>query len=171
MERNGPGQQSSGDQRDPALVDLERLRHGGIPVHAEERLRELGHTGPGALAFTSDLSPDEAGLLRQRGYQPLGLVTGSAVYHVGFAYASAYQDTEVAQLSAAYNEATRLAVGRLSQEAHLAGAEGVVGVRYTMTRHEWTERVIEVQLVGTAVRGPHGQPQSPWLSDLIFDEM
>ncbi len=150
--------------------DLERLRRGGIPTEAEHRLRELSGARPGDLAFTSDLSPDEAALLRRRGYRVLGLVTGSAVYHVGVAYASAYQDCEVRELSGAYNEATRLAVTRMEQEARLLGAHGVVGVRYDMVRHEWSQKMIEVQLVGTAVTAPGAAPAEPWLSDLSGQE-
>ena len=147
-----------------------RLRAGGIPLQAEERLRELSAAGAGALAFTGDLSPDEAALLRRRGHDVLGLVTGSCVYHVGIAYASSYGDCEVQELSGAYNEATRLAVGRMEQEARLLGAHGVVGVRYDMVRHEWSEKLIEVQLVGTAVAGPGAAPAEPWLSDLSGQE-
>jgi uncharacterized protein YbjQ (UPF0145 family) len=150
--------------------DAVRLQQGGIPIGAEERLRELANARPGSLAFTSDLSPDESGLLRRRGYQPLGLVTGSCVYHVGTAYASAYSDCEVAELSGAYNEATRLAVTRMAQEARMVKAHGVVGVRFDMVRHEWGQKQIEVQLVGTAVRGPGAAPKVPWLSDLSGQE-
>jgi uncharacterized protein YbjQ (UPF0145 family) len=150
--------------------DAGRLQQGGIPIGAEQRLRELAEAKPGDLAFTSDLSPDEAALLRRRGYQPLGLVTGSCVYHVGTAYASAYSDSEVAVLSSAYNEATRLAVERMAQEARLVKAHGVVGVRFDMVRHEWGQKQIEVQLVGTAVRGPGAAPKTPWLSDLSGQE-
>jgi uncharacterized protein YbjQ (UPF0145 family) len=150
--------------------DQARLSQGGIPVEAEQRLRGLAQARPGSLAFTSDLSPDEAGLLRRRGYRVLGLVTGSSVYHVGIAYASAYQDCEVRELSGAYNEATRLAVGRMEQEARLLGAHGVVGVRFAMLRREWSEKLVEVQLVGTAVAGPGSAPQEPLLSDLSGQE-
>jgi uncharacterized protein YbjQ (UPF0145 family) len=158
------------EQEDRLTVDVERLRRGGIPVQAERRLLELGEAGAGHLAFTSDLSPDEAGLLRRHGYQPLGLVTGSAVYHVGQAYASIQGDVEVSVLSSAYDEATRLAVSRLEQEARAVKAEGVVGVRYSMLRQEWTQGLIEVQVIGTAVRGPQAGGQAPWLSDLSGQE-
>jgi uncharacterized protein YbjQ (UPF0145 family) len=130
--------------------DAVALRQGGIPTSARARLRELtADTG----AFTSDLAPDEMALLRLGGYRARGLVTGSAMYHVGQAYASASQDCEVHELSDAYNEATRLAVARMEQEVRELGAFGAVGVRYTVVRHEWADRTIEVQIVGTAARG------------------
>lgn len=187
--RKTPGEQALADQRRQEQQELQRLvverqaaererqrddstrlQQGGIPTQAEARLRELANAKPGALAFTGDLSPDEAALLRRRGYRVLGLVTGSAVYHVGTAYASAYQDCEVRELSGAYNEATRLAVTRMEQEARLLGAHGVVGVRYDMVRHEWSDKLIEVQLVGTAVAAPGAGRKEPWLSDLSGQE-
>jgi len=147
--------------------DVVALRQGGIPTSARERLRELA-AAPGA--FTSDLAPDEMALLRSRGYQARGLVTGSAMYHVGQAYASAWTDCEVQELSSAYNEATRLAVSRMEQEVRELGAHGAVGVRYTVVRHEWAERTVEVQIIGTAVTGSGPAPRRPWLSDLSGQE-
>lgn len=152
-------------ERDQAL-----LEQGRLPAAAQQRLAEIGRSGPEGLAFTSDLAADEAGLLRRHGFEPICLVTGSAMYHVGYAYASAWHDAEVAQLSHAYNEATRLAVSRLEMEAQAAHAHGVVGVRYNLVRHEWADGTVEVQLVGTAVRGPEPAPRTPWLCDLSGQE-
>jgi uncharacterized protein YbjQ (UPF0145 family) len=149
------------------LEDAVALRQGGIPTTARARLRELAAD---AGAFTSDLAPDEMALLRLGGYQARGLVTGSAVYHVGQAYASSWNDCEVPVLSNAYNEATRLAVSRMEQEVRALGAFGAVGVRYKVVRHEWADRTIEVQIVGTAVNGPGPAPRQPWLSDLSGQE-
>jgi uncharacterized protein YbjQ (UPF0145 family) len=147
--------------------DVVALRRGGIPTSARARLRELvADSG----AFTSDLAPDEMALLRLGGHQARGLVTGSAMYHVGQAYASSSQDCEVLELSSAYNEATRLAVSRMEQEVRALGAHGAVGVRYTVVRHEWADRTVEVQILGTAVSGPGPAPQEPWLSDLSGQE-
>src|SRR5262249_44364745 len=69
-----------------------------------------------------------------------------------------------------YNEATRLAVSRMEQEVRALGAFGAVGVRYTVVRHEWAERTVEVRIMGTAVTGPGTAPQHPWLSDLSGQE-
>jgi uncharacterized protein YbjQ (UPF0145 family) len=149
------------------IEDALALRQGGIPSTARARLRELAaDTG----AFTSDLAPDEMALLRLGGYRARGLVTGSAIYHVGQAYASAWTDCEVRELSGAYNEATRLAVSRMEQEVRELGAFGAVGVRYSVVRHEWADRTVEVQIVGTAVSGPGPAPRQPWLSDLSGQE-
>lgn len=152
-------------------IDLKALGQGGIPMEAQLRLRELGQQAddPNAI-FTSNLSPDEMALLRRNGYRARGMVMGSAMYHVGQAYASSQQDCEVTVLSEAYNHATQLAVSRLKQELKLIGAHGVVGVRLAMARHEWGEKSIEVQVLGTAIEGPGAAPQHPWLSDLSGQE-
>ena len=65
-------------------ADLQALARGGIPTGAQQRLRELGQRADetGAL-FTSNLDPDETALLRRHGYRLRGMVTGSAMYHVG----------------------------------------------------------------------------------------
>jgi uncharacterized protein YbjQ (UPF0145 family) len=163
-------------------ADLQALGRGGIPTMAAQRLGELRAADPERAIFTSDLSPDEAALLRRAGVRALGLVSGSAMYHVGTVLASpagtffpqgigfAYRDAELTALSSAYNEATRLAVSRLRQEATAIGAYGVVGVRFTMIRRLWSQRSIEVQLLGTAVAGPDQVPSTPWLSELSGQE-
>ncbi len=164
----GPG----GPPDDPAAdmarqqADQELLARGRLPLAAERRLRGVGGADPDGLAFTGDLSAGEAALVRRQGLEPLCLVTGNALYHVGFASASAWQDCEVSELSHAYDEATRLAVRRLELEAQTAGAHGVVGVRYAIARHEWAEHTVEVQVMGTAVRTGGPRPKAPWLSDL-----
>jgi len=150
--------------------DARVLGQGGIPTMARQRLTESRQVDPEHASFTSDLAPDELALLRRNGFRPLGLVSGSAMYHVGTAYASAYNDCEVAALSKAYQSATYLAVNRMEQEAQLLGAVGVVGVRFDIVRREWSEKSIEVQLIGTAIAGQGPTPQTPWLSDLSGQE-
>ncbi|HEY4000226.1 MAG TPA: heavy metal-binding domain-containing protein [Candidatus Xenobia bacterium] len=150
-----------------AREDLKALARGGIPVQARQRLKELKED-PNAL-FTSDLDPSEAALLRRVGYRPVALVTGSAMYHVGQAYAST-QDCEVPVMSHAYDEATRLAVSRMEAEVKVVGAHGVIGVRFDMTQREWGDKTIEVMVVGTAVVGPGPAPDEPFLCDLSGHE-
>ena len=150
--------------------DLVALAQGGLPVQATERLRELGGADGQGMLFTSDLSPEEAALLRREGFKARGLVTGSAMYHVGQAYASSQGDCEVRVLSEAYDNATELAVSRMGKELRLIGAHGVVGVRLTVVRHEWADKTVEVQVLGTAVEGPGRAPADPWMSDLSGQE-
>jgi uncharacterized protein YbjQ (UPF0145 family) len=150
--------------------DLVTLAQGGIPIQATERLKELGSDEGDAMLFTSDLTPEESALLRREGFKARGLVSGSAMYHVGQAYASSTGDCEVRVLSEAYDKATELAVNRMGRELHLIGAHGVVGVRLTVTRHEWADKTIEVQVIGTAVEGPGKPPSHPWMCDLSGQE-
>jgi uncharacterized protein YbjQ (UPF0145 family) len=152
------------------MKDMAALSQGGLPVQATERLREIGRAGEEGALFTSDLDPDEAALLRREGFKARGLVTGSAMYHVGQAFASAYQDCEVDVLSKAYDKATDLAVSRMGKELRLIGAHGVVGVRLSMVRHEWADKTVEVQVMGTAVEGPGKPPADPWMCDLSGQE-
>jgi uncharacterized protein YbjQ (UPF0145 family) len=150
--------------------DLEALSRGDIPVTAKTRLAELrASTNTDEHLFSSNLAPDELALLRKHGYRPLGMVSGSAIYHVGAAFAS-LEDCEVKQLTHAYDAATELAVSRLEQEVRALGAHGVIGVRLKLTRHEWGEKTIEVQAVGTAITSPRETPKRPWLSDLSGQE-
>jgi uncharacterized protein YbjQ (UPF0145 family) len=163
-------------------ADLQALAAGGIPTTAATRLSEIRDADPEHSVFSSNLSPDEAALLRRNGYRPLGLVTGSAMYNVGAVYPGpvretvagqtklVYRDYELTVLSHAYNESMRLAVIRMQQEATAIGAHGVVGVRFKMIHAGWSRRTIEVQLFGTAIAGPTAAPQTPWLSDLSGQE-
>lgn len=151
-------------------ADLQALAHGGIPSEAVKRLKEIGQSDAEGILFTSDFSPEEAALLRREGYRVRGIVGGSAVYHVGQAYASAYSDCEVTVLSQAYDEACRLAVSRMGEELRLIRGHGVVGVRFSMVRHEWAEKTVEVQVIGTAVEGSGPPPAEPWMCDMSGQE-
>src|SRR6266508_2634481 len=106
-------------------------------------------------AFTSGLSVDDLALLRQVGATPLAQVMGSSVYHVGWqwppgSWAGASQELEV--VSAAWNEARRLALGRLRREAQACGADAVVAVTIRQRSHDWAADAIEFVALGTAVR-------------------
>lgn len=152
------------------MKDLVALSQGGLPIQAVERLKEIGADDGEGVLFTSDLTPDEAALLRREGFKLRGLVTGSAMYHVGQAYASTQGDCEVDVLSKAYDTATELAVSRMGKELRLIGGHGVVGVRLEVIRHEWADKTVEVQVVGTAVEGPGRAPADPWMCDLSGQE-
>jgi hypothetical protein len=55
-----------------------------LPSGAAERLRAMRGTGDHPAFFTSDLTIDEFLLVEQAGFEALGLVLGSSIYHVGF---------------------------------------------------------------------------------------
>jgi uncharacterized protein YbjQ (UPF0145 family) len=142
----------------------------GLPQAGRARL-EQNRAG----LFTSDLSVNEFLLVRQAGFQPLGLVIGSSIYHIGIQLASYRQNQELTVLSQAMYEARELAMTRMEEEAEQLGADGVVGVRLDIGRYEWGENMAEFIAVGTAVkhrggelhRAPSGRP---FTSDLTGQE-
>lgn len=143
-----------------------------MPLNAIDRLREQAtKQGTPQHFFTSDLSPSELLLTHQCGFEPLGQVMGSSIYHLGW-YAApgwAWASGELDVLTSAYYQARHLAMGRLKQEAELLGADGVVGVRLAEAGYDWGEGLIEFQAVGTAVRStsaPPSQKRNPFVSSL-----
>jgi uncharacterized protein YbjQ (UPF0145 family) len=142
----------------------------GVPEAGRARL-EQNRAG----LFTSDLSVNEFLLVRQAGFQPLGLVIGSSIYHIGIQLANYRQNQELTVLSQAMYEARELAMTRMEEEAEQLGADGVVGVRLDIGRYEWGENMAEFIAVGTAVkhregvlhRAPSGRP---FTSDLTGQE-
>ncbi len=148
-----------GDDPDPvveqrAQESLRSLQAGGIPLAAQERLAQLAAADGGKALFSSDLSVQEYTLLAGLGVQPVTQVMGSSIYQVGWQPIYFNVPTEVSILSGAYNESRKLALGRLLEEARLAAADAVVGVRIEDGAHDWAAGAIEFIAVGTAVRLP-----------------
>ena len=134
---------------------------GGLPLNAVDRLREqASRVGTPQAFFTSDLSVSELALTHQCGFEPLGQVMGSCIYHVGW-YAGpgwAWTSGELDILTRAYYDARHLAMSRLQQEAKMLHATGVVGVRLTAGSYDWETGLIEFMAVGTAVRESNAPP-------------
>jgi uncharacterized protein YbjQ (UPF0145 family) len=140
-----------------------RLKAGGLPLPAVERLQEQRsrQNTPGHL-WTSDLSVPELALVNEQKFVPLGQVMGSSVYHVGFqwrtqTWRNSYRQGQGAAyemdvLTQAFYNARHLALGRLRQEAELLGATGVVGVRLERKEYEWGAEMLEFAAIGTAIR-------------------
>jgi uncharacterized protein YbjQ (UPF0145 family) len=123
----------------------------GVPEHGRERLARMG-----AGFFTSDLSVNEFLLVKQAGFDPLGLVIGSSIYHIGYQQSNWKQSMEMGVLSQAMYEARELAMTRMEEEADQLGADGVVGVRLDIGRYEWGEHLAEFIAIGTAVKHREG---------------
>ena len=145
-----------------------------LAAHSHERLQEL--EGDGAL-FTSDLSVNEFLLVKESGFEPLGLVVGTSIYHVGFQQASWSQNQEMTVLTQAMYHARELAMERLEAEAAELGADGVVGVRLKVGWVPWAEDLAEFVAIGTAVKhraqpgsfkAPNGKPFTSDLSGQDF---
>jgi uncharacterized protein YbjQ (UPF0145 family) len=117
------------EERQAAEVDLERIRQGGIPLGAEERLKRIASAS--TPFFTSDLSAKEYALAQASGLQPVAQVMGSSVVQHGWMGNQAgYYMTlgEVPTMSEPWNLARDRAFDRLRQEAQFAGADAVIGI-------------------------------------------
>jgi uncharacterized protein YbjQ (UPF0145 family) len=145
----------------------------GVPEHARERLRRMRESG---RFFTSDLSVNEFLLVKHAGFEPLGLVLGSSIYHIGLQLRRWGKNQELDVLTQAMYHARELAMTRMEEEADHLGADGIVGVRLDVGRHEWGGELAEFIAVGTAVkhaagelhRAPSGRPFSSDLSGQDF---
>lgn len=124
-----------------------------LPKHALERLRGLRNANHPDGVFTSDLTVNEFLLVREAGFEPIGMVVGSSIYHIGFQQANFRNNEELQVLSQAMYHARELAMTRMEEEARSLGADGVVGVRLDVGRYEWGEDLAEFIAIGTAVSG------------------
>lgn len=144
---------------------------GDLPAHARERLQYMRGDATHRGLFTSDLSVNEFLLVREAGFDPVGLVVGSSIYHIGFQFSGWRQNQEVNVLTQAMYHARELAMTRMEEEASALGADGIVGVRLEITRREWGEALAEFVAIGTAIRARNGQSYRnargmPFTSDL-----
>ncbi len=143
----------------------------GVPEAGRTRLQQNQ-----AGLFTSDLSVNEFLLVKQAGFDPVGLVVGSSIYHIGIQMANWKQSQEMTVLSEAMYGARQLAMTRMEEEADQLGADGVVGVRLDIGRYEWGQDMAEFIAIGTAVkhregklhRAPNGRPFTSDLSGQDF---
>ena len=135
---------------------------------ALDRLRALRPGTPRRDDFTCDLSVDEFTLVHDAGYEPVGLVTGSCIYHIGLLPVMWSASAEMTVLSQAMYGARNLAMSRLAQDAQALDADGVVGVRLTIDHEAWGEHLAEFVAIGTAIRkrGSRQAPSWPFTSDL-----
>jgi uncharacterized protein YbjQ (UPF0145 family) len=144
---------------------------GGVPSNAVSRLQAMkpGPTKKGF--FTSDLSIKEFTLVKQVGFEPMGLVVGSSIYHIGFQKPKFNQSQELETLTQAMYAARDLAMTRMEEEAASLGADGIVGVNLTIGMQQWGENLAEFVAIGTAIKSTTGTsfltPKGkPFTSDL-----
>jgi uncharacterized protein YbjQ (UPF0145 family) len=141
------------------------------PEAADSRLAKTAGADPAGV-FTSDLSVSEYVLLGEAGFEPLGFVVGSSIYHVGLQVGRWSQNQELQVLSQAMYNARELAMARMQAEADHLGADGIVGVELRMQMYAWGQQVLEFVATGTAVRhlagtGAHRAPDGrAFTSDL-----
>jgi uncharacterized protein YbjQ (UPF0145 family) len=143
---------------------------GDLPQAARDRLSHMSSHGDQQM-FTSDLTVNEFLLVKEAGFDPVGLVVGSSIYHIGFQQSSFNKNQELTVLTQAMYHARELAVSRMEEEADALGADGIVGVRLEVGRYEWGQALAEFIAIGTAVRSRDGKSHrapngKPFTSDL-----
>src|SRR6202167_1952632 len=126
------------------------------PQAADGRLAHTAGADPAGV-FTSDLSVSEYVLLGEAGFEPLGFVVGSSIYHIGLQVGRWSQNQELQVLTQAMYNARELAMSRMQAEADHLGADGIVGVELRMQMYAWGQQVLEFVATGTAVRALAGQ--------------
>ena len=124
---------------------------GWEPQAADSRLAQTAGADPSGV-FTSDLSVSEYVLLGEAGFEPLGFVVGSSIFHVGLQIGRWSQNQELQVLTQAMYSARELAMARMRAEAGHLGADGIVGVQLRMQMYVWGQDVLEFVATGTAVR-------------------
>ncbi|HEV3388011.1 MAG TPA: heavy metal-binding domain-containing protein [Solirubrobacteraceae bacterium] len=175
--RAGAGPGSVTDEA-PHAATYEAGSLAGIPASGRERIARMKQDVARGF-FTSDLSVDEFLLVKQAGFEPVGLVLGSSIYHIGFQQAMWNQSQELGVLTQAMYHARELAMTRMEEEADQLGADGIVGVRLDIGRYEWGADLAEFIAVGTAVkhrggelhRAPNGRPFTSDLSGQDFAKL
>jgi uncharacterized protein YbjQ (UPF0145 family) len=138
----------------------------GVPESGRDRLRE----SKGGV-FTSDLTVNEYLLVEDAGFEPLGLVLGTSIYHIGYQRRRMWASGELEVLSKALYHARELAMQRMEEEAAALGADGIVGVRLEVRGFASGAHTAEFLAVGTAIRHGRGREHRtahgrPFTSDL-----
>ena len=126
------------------------------PEAADSRLAMTAGADPAGV-FTSDLSVSEYVLLGEAGFEPLGFVVGSSIYHVGLQVSRWGRNQELQILTQAMYSAREFAMARMRAEADHLGADGIVGVQLRMQMYAWGQSCLEFVATGTAVRHLAGQ--------------
>src|SRR5436309_14394381 len=132
------------------------------PKAADSRLAHTAGANPAGV-FTSDLSVSEYVLLGEAGFEPLGFVVGSSIYHIGLQNSKWGQNMELTTLTQAMYNARELAMSRMESEADHLGADGIVGVDLRMQAYVWGQDVLEFIATGTAGKSldADGPPRTP----------
>ncbi|HTX30126.1 MAG TPA: heavy metal-binding domain-containing protein [Solirubrobacteraceae bacterium] len=137
-----------------AAVDLDRIKRGGIPLGAEQRLKTVAATG--SAVFSSDLSAKEYAVAQASGLSPIAQIMGSSVVQQGWqnygwsSYGGGIR--EMPSFATPWNLARERSFDRLRQEAQFAGADAVIGIELTIEGFLGEPGTIEYVVFGTAVR-------------------
>ncbi len=144
----------SDEERQAAVVDLERIRQGGIPLGAEERLKRIATAS--SPCFSSDLSAKEYAIAQASGLTPLAQIMGSSVVQHGWqnygwgSYGGGIR--EMPSFAEPWNLSRQRSFDRLRQEAQFCGADAVIGIEMTANSFLGEAGNVEYAVFGTAVR-------------------
>ena len=136
-----------------------------MPAHAMHRLHMISGQTDQKPVFTSNLSVNEFLLAKESGFEPLGLVMGSSIYHVGRITHKLFQSHEIKRISQARYQARELAMARMQKEAAMLNADGIIGVRLHVKGHDWGSHLSEFVAFGTAIRSTR-ENSYPIIDDL-----
>ena len=125
------------------------------PQSADTRLAHTAGAGPERV-FSCGLSAPEYVLHGEAGFEPLGFVAGSSVYHVGLQVARWSENQEMRVLSQAMYDARQLAMARMRAEADHLGADGIAGVQLRKGSYAWGREMLEFVATGTAIKATRG---------------
>src|ERR1700709_263282 len=131
----------------PHAAEYQAGSMAGIPGAGRDRISRMKKEVERGF-FTSDLSVNEFLLVKQAGFEPLGLVLGSSIYHIGIQGSHWKKRPEMDVPSGAMYEARQLAMTRMEEEADQLGADGIVGVRLDIGRYEWGAELAAVLALG-----------------------
>src|ERR1700753_332258 len=170
-----PARQDVATADAPHAAQYESGSLAGIPASGLERIERMKKDAQRGF-YTSALSVNEFLLVKESVFEPVGLVLGSSIYHIGFQQAMWNQNQEMQVLTQAMYHARELAMTRMEEEADQLGADGIVGVRLEIGRYDWGADLAEFIAVGTAVRhrdgvlhrAPNGRPFTSDLSGQAF---
>jgi uncharacterized protein YbjQ (UPF0145 family) len=144
----------SEDERQAAAVDLERIQRGGIPLGAEQRLKQIGASS--SPLFSSDLSAKEYAVAQASGLMPVAQIMGSSVVQHGWqnygwaSYGGGIM--EMPSFAEPWNLSRQRSFDRLRQEAQFARADAVIGIEMTAKAFLGEPNNVEYVVFGTAVR-------------------
>src|ERR1700740_3673794 len=137
-----------------AAVDLDRIKRGGIPLGAEQRLKTVAAAR--SPVFSSDLSAKEYAIAEASGLRPIAQIMGSSVVQHGWqnygwsGYGGGIR--EMPSFAAPWNLSRQRSFDRLRQEAQFAGADAVIGIEMTAKGFLGDPGNVEYAVFGTAVR-------------------
>ena len=141
-------------EREAAAVDLDRIRRGGIPLGAEQRLKAVAASS--SPVFSSDLTTKQYAIAQASGLAPIAQIMGSSVVQHGWqnygwaSYGGGIR--EMPFFAKPWNLSRERSFARLRQEAQFVGADAVIGIELSTNSFLGEPGTVEYVVFGTAMR-------------------